>query len=540
MKRELKKVSVLVGIFLIAIVRIHANCTRILPDRNIYVSGEEVLMSVLFSEDCNFKVVNICIVNTKGVHIQPVNLAVSNYCASGHIYLPDSLTSGSYLLTAFSPHLEPKILDQREIIILNRFHNTESAIQLYRPELPAIETLPVPEFTISGLKKQFKQNETVELTLDGQVDTLSRLFVSVSRCFPDWVPRHQSLDYGYSDTLLLTRRRGVVVKGKVQQVKSNEPVEGAFVYLSIADSIPCFDYYKTRDDGRFYFVLEDRYDLNHLVLQAQKKGETNKLKLEVETNGQHSLHGFNAANFPVDPALHNYLTESVQLVTFQKVFQATELDVVPMKNKNRFSIPFYGKAAQVVYPDEYFELDDFNEISKELLQFVRFRKNKTNYTLDILDADQMFVMNEGNMILLDGVPITDLSILANLRTKDIERVEVMPYQRYYGDLCMNGVVAVYTKSNDASLISPSNHLKKIDFEALQNQVQLPKAKSSAGNEPDFSQVLYWNPAFDSRSERTIRFRTPNVNGTYRVSILERSADKHLYERTLFFTVDNSL
>ncbi len=540
MKRVLKKGSILVGIFLIAIVRIHANCTRILPDRNIYVSGEEVLMSVLFSKDCNFKVVNICIVNSKGVHIQPVNLSVNNYCASGHIYIPDSLTSGSYLLTAFSPHLEPKILDQREIVILNRFHNTESAIQLYRPELPAIETLPVPDFTISGLKKQYKQNETVELTLDGKIDTLSRLFVSVSRCFPNWVPRHQALEYRPNSTPLLTRRRGVVVKGKVQQVKSNEPVEGAFVYLSIADSIPYFDYYKTLDDGRFYFVLEDRFDLNHLVLQAQKEGETDKLKLEVETNGQHNQHSFTAANFPVDSALHNYLTESVQLVTFQKVFQASELDVVSMKNENRFSIPFYGKSALVVYPDEYFELADFNEISKELLQFVRFRRTKTEYTLDIFDADQMFVMNEGNMILLDGVPITDLSILAHLRTNDIERIEVLPYQRYYGDLCMNGVVAVYTKSNDASLIPISNHLKKIDFEALQDHVRLPKVESGARNEPDFSQVLYWNPTFDSRLERTIRFKTPNINGTFRVSILERSADMHLYERTIFFTVDNSL
>jgi hypothetical protein len=80
----------------------------------------------------------------------------------------------------------------------------------------------------------------------------------------------------------------------------------------------------------------------------------------------------------------------------------------------------------------------------------------------------------------------------------------------------------------------------MDFEALQANVQLPELQNAGTNEPDFRQLLYWNPKFDPLSDGAVSFNTPNVNGTYRVSVIERTAEGQLLEHIEYFTISNAL
>lgn len=532
------RIFLLIGLLLVLEIQSRAS-VRMLTDRDIYVSGEEVLLSVFLPADCEFKLINLSLTNSQGELIRTVSLPMHEFKADGHLYLPDSLASGSYLITVRSPHINPQMLESREIVVLNRFENTDEPIAVNRAMLPELFELPKSGVSVSGLLPSYPPGEQVNLTLTDPSNNNGVVAVAVSRCLPGWTVLHRDVPVADADAGLLTAREGVVLQGVVLRKGTTEPVSGATVYLSIPDSIPFFDYYQTRSDGRYYFLLPNRYGSEKLVLQAEKGDETDELQLRVEAIG-----GSKDAGFQVEPMQQNsntaaYLSESVQLVTFRKIYQAPDLDFQKAVNKPQFPFAFYGQSPIVVDPDEYFELGDFSEISKELLQPVRFRSRKDGYSLDIVDYDLRNYMTGKPMILVDGVPMSDLARLSPMGSKVIERIDVVPYQRFYGDLRMDGVLAIYTKSGDASSIPLSNHLLKLDIEALQTEVKLPDLKKEE-TEPDFRQLLYWNPDLKVNGGASVQFTTPNVNGTYRVHLLERAADGQLSERTEYFTVSNTL
>ncbi len=540
MNKSIYKIALLLGALFILTGRTHATSSRLMTDRDIYVSGEEVLMTVFIPSDCHFKVINLSLTNSSGELIQTANLPLHDFQATGHLYLPDSLSSGSYLITVYSPHVKHQALESKEIVVLNRFENTDEAILVNRAELKALSALSTSDYLVSGLKENYRQGEAVTFQLTGTKEKGSQLAVSVSRCLPGWTPKYRPTQINEKDTSLLTSKEGVVLQGMVRRLNSDEPVANAMVYLSIPDSIPFFDYYQTYDDGRFYFLLPNRYGTSKIVVQAQKDGETNDLKLVVESVGGKLDDGFGVSALQVTPLLRDYMTESIQLVTFRKIYQAPDIVVQPILNEPAFPFPFYGQAAIQVDPDEYYELGDFSEVSKELLEAVRFRNRKGEYHLDIIDYDLHSYMTGNPMVLVDGVPLSDLSHLANMGSKVIDRVDQVPYQRFYGDLGMDGVLAIYTKSGDASTVPESDHLLKLDFEALQTDVQLAEPLKAEKNEPDFRQLLYWNPKYNPQSDGSINFNTPNVNGTYRIHLIERTADGQLLEHTEFFTISNDL
>ena len=533
------KITVLFVLFFAGGISVVSGTTsRLMTDRDLYVSGEDALISIFLNPDHDFKVLYLTLSGNEGSVVHTVKLQISNHQASGHFYLPDSLKTGSFLLTAFSPHFKKQPLVSKEIVVLNRFENTEDEFPVRRAVLEQRPVLAQSFFSFRGLQESYRREERVQLEIDGNINAPAgeMLSVCVSRCGPDWESRYRSFRDDPDDTLLMTRKEGVVLQGVVKSQTDGKPVGGAQVFLSGPDSIPFFDFYTTWGDGRFYFVLPHMYGSEKLVLQAQKEGQTDDLDVCIDDLFDPSPLKFRVEPFGLDDDLRNYMNESIQLVTFQKIYGSQSLRVETRAYRPSFPFPFYGSTAMQVDPDDYFEMGDFNEVSKELLQPVRFRKRKEGYSLEIVDYDLKNFLSGKPMVLIDGVPVSDLTRIASMGSNEIDWIDVVPYQRFFGTLKMDGVLAIYTKKRDASAIPSSPHLLKLNFETLQEKVSLANSAQTDGHAPDFRQTLYWNPNLNVDEERTIGFTIPDVKGTYRVYLLERKADGELLEHTQYFTV----
>ena len=508
----------------------------LVTDRDVYVSGEEVLLTAFLDSGLDFKVLCLGLSGEDGQLVHSVNLKIEEHCASGHIYLPDSLRTGSYLLTAFSPNFRKQAIGNREIFVVNRFESTDEDFPLRRAALPACESLQSAAFRLVGLRNEYRFGETGEVQIQGDEAVTGHFAIVVSRCLPGWEEHCLPVQPDVESNEMLTRKEGVVVQGLVKDSGTEEAVSGATVFLSIPDSIPYFDYYKTWDDGRFYFLLPQMYGKKSVVVQAKKEDSNEELQVVLDEFIDSSKLRFQNQYLSLGSAERTYLADAIKLVTFQKVFETETLQKQTVQVDHVYPYPFYGKPEMTVDPDEFFDLEDFNAISKELLQAVRFRKRKGGYELTMVDYDVKSFLPGQPMILVDGVPIDDLSRIAPLSSKEIDWIDVVPYQRFYGNLRMDGVLAIYTKNGDSAILQASPSLLKTEVESLQQPVSLLAPKSKEAHVPDFRQVLYWNPNVEISDSMQINFHIPDVKGTYKMQLIKRRADGQLFERTEYFTV----
>lgn len=511
----------------------------IVSDREVYVSGEYVLAKIFTPQNQNFKVVSLSLTSIDGYPVANVNLSITNHQASGYLYLPDSLQTGSFLLTAYSSHFQKRSLFTKEILVLNRFENSEKELQITRAQLDSL--IPDENNGIQMLELHPNYNQREQVNVRIQLDDVLKskldgeLSIVVSESVPDWKPQMMAFENGLDNALLLTEYQGVVMQGVVSDKKTGEPMEGATVFLTKADSIPYFDYYQTGEDGRFYFLLKKFYGSQSLVVKAEKEGENELLKISLDDQWMNQNIKIESESIKITDKFQNYFADAISAVTFNKIFKAQSLVLQETNYHTVYPFPFYGNPTVQVDPDDFFDLPDFNEISKELLLLVRFREHEGHYSLSLIDRGIGKFFPDPPLILLDGVPAT-VEQIAPLGTKDIDWIDVVPFQQFYGNKRFDGILAIYTKQLDASRIFTSDRVLKLNFETLQGESHLPDLSNSDDHVPDFRQVLYWNPKLNVQDTMLFNFSTSDIKGRFKVQVNGRTKDGELIQRIQYFTV----
>jgi hypothetical protein len=130
-------------------------------------------------------------------------------------------------------------------------------------------------------------------------------------------------------------------------------------------------------------------------------------------------------------------------------------------------------------------------------------------------------MYEDVLIMLNGVPFTDLEYLGMLGTKQIKRLEIYTSGLIIGGLFYNGVVSVYTYENAI----PENYLQSKAF-AWHNKVVsngspiIPDKRDNGDRLPDFRDHLYFMPDLKIGPNETINIEFPVsfLEGTYRITL----------------------
>lgn len=509
-------------------------------DREVYASGEYVLTKIFAPQEQNFKITYLVLSSTDGNLITSVKLSLNKNQTAGYLYLPDSLSTGSYLLSAYSPHFQKQNFFSKEIVVLNRFERPDQIETIRRAILPESGIENNDQIKIQGLKEQYSQRENVSVTMQLDDQFLAGLdgdvSIVVSDILPGWKARYKDVHPDFDHSILLSKASGVVMQGVVNNSKTGKPVDGATVYLTVPDSIPYFDYYKTGDDGRFYFLLKGFHGTHPVVVQAVKGEETDSLKIQLDNQFPNINTKINTQPQKLNGNTQTYLSQAISLVSFRKAYHLPELEFSKTKYHRIYSFPFYGRAAIQVYPDLYMEMDNFNEISKELLPPVRFRNHKGKYSLNVLDKDLDNFSSATPLILIDGVPVQRIERIANMGTKDIDRIDVVPYQSYYGNLQFDGILALYTKELDASRIFSSDRILKINYETIQDNYRLEPFQSNDIHYPDFRQVLLWEPDKKAGHEVSLNFKTSDVKGTFRIRITARDKNGEMIQSNFFFKV----
>lgn len=508
----------------------HLNC---FTDRDVYVSGDKIMFNVLMPVKSNSKTIYVDLSAFSGKTICGVKLKVENHRAEGTLQIPDSLKTGTYLLRTFYNQNHHKELFIRDLMIANRFEDFSEGFNRAMNKLEG--KLPVGKLNLElsvadTIARRSKSMLKLKFTPDQLQQLEGGLSVSIARHVKDF----QSGEKYFTQQLQanespISEDHGLVISGKVINKTSGLPVADATVYLSVPDSIPGFQYAVTDRTGSFNFLMKETYGIIPIVIQAVKENENDQLKVVVDEKFNFKNSVFTSLQTKKYEDTGEQIKEMVEAFTFSKIFGNGEaaIEKLPLSNEKARQL-FYGEPNYVIKPDEFYELKNFAEISRELLIGVKFRDKNENLSLNLIDLEKGEYFEEQAFVLVDGVPVQDMKIIQNMGTSAINWIHSVLEYRFYGDIGLPGVIAIGTKEKGLKWLKESDRLLKFNYEGLQVKEKQKETVVSA-HHPDLRSLLIWETNRQPSAEMEFEFKSSDISGDYKISVTGKKKNGEVFQ-----------
>ncbi|MEM9830537.1 MAG: hypothetical protein AAF944_07850 [Bacteroidota bacterium] len=328
----------------------------------------------------------------------------------------------------------------------------------------------------------------------------------------------------------------LLITGQVQVPQSRD--EEDRILLSIPGDDPYFEYSKITEDGGFAIPISRVYGLQNSILQYNSATDDQPQRLQWKVDNTFAPPPERKFTTPYSIADNDWqrLVNSYQLrKQIQQGYYSIDEDTTVSASKIKKQFRFYGAPNVRVNPNDYISLPSFEEICRELLPGVRLIKKKGKYDFDVFDpGSRSFLPNEPTLFL-DGVPIQEKAYIIDFPPSEISFIETVNRRTYYGNVRLDGVVAVYTKQEKAyeEALAGKAHFTSIPYYTSSAPFLLPD--SLAVSSPDFRTLLYWKPKISlGDNNATFSVITADELGTYEVIVQGLTKQgKTVYEKAIF-------
>ncbi|HOW25475.1 MAG TPA: hypothetical protein PK711_07370 [Bacteroidales bacterium] len=310
--------------------------------------------------------------------------------------------------------------------------------------------------------------------------------------------------------------RDVSISGQVVRAGSRTGVEGVPVVLSILGQSQ-IHMVQSNVHGRFVFSLDNLENWHDLVLCPQpKENQDVEILINQDFSGQ----------FPEQLFLVPDLDSSRYSTVEQAWINAQLMQVnapagVTAGPEIRSDILF-AEDRHVVVLSDYIEMKNLYEVFWEIVPFVQIRKKKDHYHAQLTN-DRMEVF-EDPLILLDDVPVSSVDELLKIPPALVERIESINHPYLHGDFVWNGVIMVYTKTDNFAGSSFPRGSIFLDYQTITPLYLFPEydylmEEQKASKLPDFRNTLHWDPGLIlAGEEKQFSFYTSDHCGEYEVVV----------------------
>ncbi len=499
-------------------------------NKYVFVSGETIwfkntLVSHSSNEHQNILFVDLC---GEGKIIASRILLRNNKHWEGDISIPDSLETGIYLLRAYIGNYNGKAeLTSKLVTVINRFGNNKENEERkqFADNKPLNQTESKPQNNGNQIyikidNKEISQKEKIKLAIEkrgsdypsGISLSVYKIDKSTKSLVSEILEPEEEVQYAKGEKTKIYN--DLTLNGKIVRREDKSPVENEFVLFSIPDSIPQIIYSKTNNKGEFNFHLEDNYGTKDAIIQTISKNEEFEIILYPGLLDP-------PARIPFYVPSEVQESESVKLSVQRAILHKVYGSINQKKESKYTSVyPFYGISNEIVIPDNYFDLNDFEEIAKEILPLCKVRRNKDDYSIRIFNPEK--IGNYDNpWIVVDGIPIFEVKDILHLNTSKVKKVVTIPDTRCYGDLFIEGAISIFTYSNKFDEVVLPKNSKRIRVETFSMPTKYnANCNSEESAFADFRDVLYWEPVIEIKNNvEYVDIQTSYEKGDY-ISIAE--------------------
>jgi hypothetical protein len=511
---------------------------RIFTDKDLYASGEPILLKLFAPSAMPAGIVSVDLISTIGKKVAVAYLDVTQHQTDGFIELPDTLSTGTYLLHASARTEETQVW--KELYIVNRFTGLPESNAMSHPEgiVPLDDTNALPA-GIEGIEKSYQRRQMVHAIVKLTPEMVGQTDGNLQITIAPETKEFQSETFLTHSTLksgIEIGNDGIVISGTILDKETTQPFKGAIVMLSVPDSIPVFKYCTTGENGRFIFLLKKNYGKKLVVVQCYDPDKKKMLKIALSVNENFKETFPALGSETMTAAFRARMLKITETANYCKIFNQLLLTTLPLQVARTNKYPFYGVPSQVVFPKLFIDLPNFDEISRELLPLVKFRAYNRIPTLQVFNIQRNSFFNDQPLMLLNGIPVRDLNDIKEMGTREIDRIEIIQSERYNGNLRFAGVVAISNVKLDCARIKESDELVKLNLDAIQLPMVLNSAAEHTGKEPDLRQVLLWQPAVKPTQAIELNFRTSDIRGNFKLVIRGKSKEGTIFSCEQIFEV----
>ncbi len=193
---------------------------------------------------------------------------------------------------------------------------------------------------------------------------------------------------------------------------------------------------------------------------------------------------------------------------------------------------------------DYVVFPSMEELSREVIPFLEFRKTKSDSTLRLrLSQPDGYIRSRGEpLFVVDGVLTKNKRFFMKLKPVDILKVKIVNNVNkltQFGALGKNGIVMVETKKGLSYKVAQNNTTLKISGMNQSLDYYIPDySKSNHPRLPDLRPTLFWAPSvrLSSNGKGSVFFYTSDDVGTFVVRIKGIAKNGEPFEAESVFEV----
>jgi hypothetical protein len=531
----------------------------LLTDRNIYISGEEVWFKVYKMNGINHypcdisKVVYIELLDKNNFPVIQIKLKNNGNSGSSVFNLPDNISSGNYLLRAYTNWMKNYPVDlffYKEITVINPFEKITNlnlpsvnqspkavigedqstpevkenndqfkiSLTIEKPEYSRRENVRIgiyasdragnpvnADLTVSAVKKGILNSDS-ENAFNGSGKKYSLAgIVPLNTDNPSYIPELEEH----------------IISGIIRSKGTGEPLRKIDLSLSFVGKSARNQFGQTDNNGEFYFLIKQAGQ-NEIVIQPLSPDITGYY-VELYQPFSDTFSSLRATPLFIDSskieAINNAVI-SMQVYNIYKPFRKKSTGTVRVNSPD-----FFGKPENTIKMSDYIELTSVREVVKEIIPNVYTLRQNGKYDFKLINKYRGQPFENKPLVLVDGVPVYDFEKVLNISSKEIERADVINTRYFFSENVFDGILSFITRKGDLSIFQFDNSVFRQVYEGCQTKVNfyLPDySQDSVRNShiPDFRNTLYWNPEVNTLNDGTAEsiFYTSDESGEYTITV----------------------
>ncbi len=394
--------------------------------------------------------------------------------------------------------------------------------------------LPPPRILSSFSKNQWSSRNAPYTSQEGKKSWQAIRLLQEENHLTDWQKVFLS---NFKQIQYLPELRGDLLSGNLS--REGKPLSNQIMTLSA----PGKDYYflaaKTDTLGRFYFHSQHMREDHEVVLQAPKLlDKSYQITLDPEFWPQHT------PNPPPPLQLglewRDYLKDLSTQVQIENAYYRKKTSAEAQAPP---PLPFYGEVTEFYYLDEYTRFPDLIDVIREYVKSAAPHPQDKSFPIRVRNKLNGLSFKNPPLVLLDGIPITNIDSLLNYKASQIKAISVYNEHFYYGPLECEGILDFRTYDGDYNNYPLSDQVVKLPLISRQTskafyQPDYAQNEQDTRRIPDFRQQLYWNPHLKGKPGELplIEFYTGDDTGVYEVILEGLSQSGEIIYHTAEFQV----